>query len=104
MQDLLKTDREEIVNLLIEQGAYMYVCGDSRMADDTSSELTDMIAKTKGVSRLIAKDMLTAVRDDGRYQLDVWGLTQFFSKGVQSFSDKKADSARAWLQLVSSKY
>ncbi len=101
VQDLLKADASEIAHLLIEQRAYMYICGDARMADDISAVLTDIIAKAKGVSRLIAKDMLAAVRDDGRYQLDVWGLTQFFSQGVRSFADKKADSARAWLQLVS---
>lgn len=101
VQDLLKSDSDRIVRLLLEQRAHLYLCGDARMADDTSAVLTEMIAKAKGVSRLKAKDMLAEIRDDGRYQLDVWGLTHFFSQGVRLFADKKAESARAWLQLVS---
>ena len=104
VQHLLRADAAEVVGLLLDQGGFLYVCGDARMADDTSAALTEMIARERGMSRLAARDAVAALRDGGRLQLDVWGVTSFFAQGARSFADRRADSARAWLRLMSQEY
>jgi hypothetical protein len=40
------------------------------------------------LSRLAAKELIIGLRDNGRYQSDVWGATRFFSEGMAWFDNK----------------
>lgn len=57
----------------LQQGAHVYVCGDAvRMARDVENTLLDIIAKHGNMSRDDAEDYLNDLREDKRYQRDVY--------------------------------
>lgn len=67
--------REEAAELWqwLQQGAYIYVCGDaSRMAKDVEQALLDTIAEQGGLSADDADEYLDNLRQEGRYQRDVY--------------------------------
>ena len=75
-------------------------CAATRMADDISETLTELIAAERGLSLMAAKELITGLRDTGRYQSDVWGPTRFFSEGMVCFEDKAACQTRDWLNVM----
>ena len=67
--------REETAELWqwLQQGAHIYVCGDaSRMAKDVEQALLDTIAEQGGLSADDADEYLDNLRQEGRYQRDVY--------------------------------
>ncbi|WP_338809555.1 assimilatory sulfite reductase (NADPH) flavoprotein subunit [Neisseria leonii] len=57
----------------LQQGAHLYVCGDAaRMARDVEHTLLDIIAQQGGLSRDDAEEYLNGLREDKRYQRDVY--------------------------------
>ena len=67
--------REEAAELWqwLQQGAHIYVCGDaSRMAKDVEQVLLDTIAEQGGLSADDADEYLDNLRQEGRYQRDVY--------------------------------
>ena len=67
--------REEAAELWqwLQQGAHIYVCGDaSRMAKDVEQALLDTIAEQGGLSPGDADEYLDNLRQEGRYQRDVY--------------------------------
>ena len=54
-------------------GAHIYVCGDAaRMACDVENALLDIIAEQGGMDRDDAEEYLNGLREDKRYQRDVY--------------------------------
>ena len=67
--------REEAAELWqwLQQGAHIYVCGDaSHMAKDVEQALLDTIAEQGGLSADDADEYLDNLRQEGRYQRDVY--------------------------------
>ena len=57
----------------LQQGAHLYVCGDAtRMARDVETALIDVIETQGKLSRDDAEDYLNEMREDKRYQRDVY--------------------------------
>ena len=57
----------------LQQGAHVYVCGDAtRMARDVEEALLEVIAGQGKLSRDEAEDYLNDMREDKRYQRDVY--------------------------------
>ena len=57
----------------LQQGAHLYVCGDAtRMARDVETALLDVIETQGKLSRDDAEDYLNEMREDKRYQRDVY--------------------------------
>ena len=57
----------------IENGAYFFVCGDKqRMAKDVHNALIDVIEKEGNLSREEAEAYLNNIKEQGRYQRDVY--------------------------------
>ncbi|VEJ21028.1 assimilatory sulfite reductase (NADPH) flavoprotein subunit [Neisseria animaloris] len=57
----------------LQQGAHIYVCGDAtRMARDVDNTLLDIIAEQGKLSRDDAEEYLNGLREDRRYQRDVY--------------------------------
>ncbi|WP_373700265.1 assimilatory sulfite reductase (NADPH) flavoprotein subunit [Neisseria dentiae] len=57
----------------LQQGAHVYVCGDAaRMARDVENTLLDIIAAQGKLSRDDAEDYLNDLREEKRYQRDVY--------------------------------
>ena len=57
----------------LQEGAYFYVCGDAaRMAKDVEQALLEVIAKEGNLSPDEAEDYLNELREEKRYQRDVY--------------------------------
>lgn len=72
MQDKIRENAAEVWQWL-EEGAYVYICGDaSRMAKDVENALLDVIEQQRQRSRDDAEEYLDGLREDRRYQRDVY--------------------------------
>ncbi|MGX2967377.1 assimilatory sulfite reductase (NADPH) flavoprotein subunit [Ursidibacter sp. B-7004-1] len=66
-------EQAELVWQWIQQGAYIYVCGDaSRMAKDVENALLEVIATQGKLSSEDAEEFLNEMREQKRYQRDVY--------------------------------
>ncbi|KAF7999807.1 hypothetical protein HF325_005656 [Metschnikowia pulcherrima] len=65
--------RARAVNRLLEEGAYVYVCGDaSKMARDVQKTLATVISQERSISMSEASDIVRCLKEARRYQEDVW--------------------------------
>lgn len=65
--------RSQAVWQWLQDGAHFYVCGDAnRMAKDVESTLIDIISKEGKLSAEDAEDYLNELREEKRYQRDVY--------------------------------
>lgn len=72
VQDRLRRQGRDVYAWL-EEGAYVYVCGDSaHMAPDVHEALTEIVAEHGGLDRDEAGAYLSALQRDRRYRLDVY--------------------------------
>lgn len=72
VQHLLQQNRNSIWKL-IEEGAYIYICGDAKnMARDVQNVLLDIIRENLGKGSNSADTYLKSLTNRGRYLLDVW--------------------------------
>jgi len=72
VQDRIREAASELYDW-IERGAHIYVCGDAnRMARDVHRALIDIVAEQKGTSDAEAEAYLADLRDNRRYQRDVY--------------------------------
>lgn len=63
----------EMVWRLIEQGAYIYVCGDAKnMARDVQHTFVQLAQSVGGNTEKQAQDLIKRLRNTGRYLEDVW--------------------------------
>ncbi|XP_025114995.1 NADPH oxidoreductase A-like [Pomacea canaliculata] len=73
VQDLLIEDSHQIWQLINEENATLYVCGDARnMARDVDAALTSIVEKCKKVYSQDAKEYMSNLQNAGRYLRDVW--------------------------------
>jgi sulfite reductase (NADPH) flavoprotein alpha-component len=57
----------------LEEGAYVYVCGDgARLAPDVHAALRAIVQQAGGRGKAAADDYLGALQRDHRYQIDVY--------------------------------
>lgn len=72
VQDKLKQNAADVWQWL-QDGAYIYVCGDaSRMAKDVNDALIAIVEEQGGKSREEAEQFINQLRKDKRYQKDVY--------------------------------
>ncbi|MDO4997030.1 MAG: assimilatory sulfite reductase (NADPH) flavoprotein subunit [Neisseria sp.] len=72
VQDKIRENAAELWQWL-QNGAHVYVCGDaSKMAKDVEQALIEVIAQEGGFSREDAEEYLDELRQDKRYQRDVY--------------------------------
>ena len=72
VQDRLRENAAEVF-AWIEDGTYIYVCGDAKyMAGDVHDALVDVIAEHGAIDRDAAEQRLRELRRAGRYQRDVY--------------------------------
>lgn len=72
VQDRIASKSSEI-NALLEEGAFIYVCGDaSRMARDVQATFVNIISKERELLMEKATDLVRALKVQNKYQEDVW--------------------------------
>ena len=58
---------------LIQDGAYIYICGDATcMAPAVLKEITDLYLEKTGSSAQEAENWIKELTDQHRYQVDIW--------------------------------
>ena len=63
----------EMVNKLLEDKAYFYVCGDAaNMAREVNQVLSQIISDQRGISKEKAEGAVKSMRAANQYQEDVW--------------------------------
>ena len=73
MQHRLAENGKLINDLLQNQKANFYVCGDAaNMAREVNVQLCKIISDERGVSLEKAEDVVKGMRASGQYQEDVW--------------------------------
>lgn len=73
VQDKVLEREDEIYQLITEQGAFIYVCGDAKgMAQGVHSALVGVLSRGKGVTEDEASEILKMFKTNGKYQEDVW--------------------------------
>ncbi|MEI4790467.1 bifunctional cytochrome P450/NADPH--P450 reductase [Bacillus sp. FJAT-53060] len=72
VQHLIKKDGAMLIELL-DQGAYLYICGDGKvMAPDVEATLVDLYQTVKQCSKETSENWLISLSNDNRYVKDVW--------------------------------
>jgi len=72
VQDKISAKSKEI-NALLEEGAFIYVCGDaSKMARDVQAVFVNIISKERGLLLEKASDLVRSLKVQNKYQEDVW--------------------------------
>lgn len=72
VQDKLIARADDINNLL-EEGAFIYVCGDaSKMARDVQATFTKIVSDQRGILNEKAAELIRSLKVQNRYQEDVW--------------------------------
>ncbi|KAK9509068.1 hypothetical protein O3M35_006467 [Rhynocoris fuscipes] len=73
VQDLFKKHKQNLVNLLINNDAYLFICGDAlNMAKDVQEVIVNSISEVQGISNEEAINLLKDLENQGRYVKDVW--------------------------------
>lgn len=71
VQHLLK-ERAEEINKLLEQKAYIYVCGDAaNMAREVNTVLAQIISEQRGIPEAKAEEIVKNMRASNQYQVCV---------------------------------
>lgn len=72
VQHRLKEKAEE-VNKLLQEKAYLYVCGDAaNMARDVNDVVSTIISEQRGVPKQKGEEIVKGMRAANQYQEDVW--------------------------------
>lgn len=72
VQDKIASRSKEI-NKLLEDGAFIYVCGDaSRMARDVQATFVKLISEERGLLTERATELVRSLKVQNKYQEDVW--------------------------------
>ena len=74
VQDILKDNFEKFGDLIMNQKAHVYICGDAKnMAKDVNEALIEVIEKFKNISNMEARGIMVKLRSDPKQvKEDVW--------------------------------
>ena len=73
VQDLMRQHSRRLRELIVDQDAFIFVCGDGHgMAKDVHGALVDIIRSGNDVDAKEADDMLAGMTREARYVKDVW--------------------------------
>jgi NADPH-ferrihemoprotein reductase len=73
VQDRLEERDEEVARLLLDQNAYIYICGSASMARDVTARLGGCLKRRQGWSETELREWSESIKKAHRWQEDVWG-------------------------------
>ncbi|NP_001191505.1 nitric oxide synthase 2 [Aplysia californica] len=73
VQDMLRENAPEVLDLIVKQSGHFYVCGDVTMADDVKKSLEQILQDKGDMSRAEAETFMQELRSSGRYHEDIFG-------------------------------
>ena len=62
VQDLMKTQKTSVYNVLVEEKGHVYVCGDVTMAADVMNKICDIISELSNVSETKAREVVKQIK------------------------------------------
>ena len=69
----LRERSKDIVRLLLDEGAYLYICGDgNHMAKDVHSAIIDALVTEKELTKDAAETIIHELKFRRRFVLDIW--------------------------------
>ncbi|XP_072544806.1 methionine synthase reductase [Salminus brasiliensis] len=73
VQHQLLLRAKNIVNILVKESGYLYVCGDAKnMAKDVNDTLIEMMGNELQLDKLESMKMVAKLREEKRYLQDIW--------------------------------
>jgi len=74
VQDRMQEHAAKLAELIVDKGAYVFVCGDGKhMAKDVQTKLREIVARHgAGMQPEAAEDYLQGMQKNGRYVRDIW--------------------------------
>ncbi|KAG8921704.1 NADPH-cytochrome P450 reductase [Tulasnella sp. 417] len=73
VQDLFWEDRQQVADAVLNQKAYIYICGDAKnMSKQVEDTLAKILADAKGVSSEEGHKEVKTLKERSRLMLDVW--------------------------------
>ncbi|PIK48504.1 putative methionine synthase reductase isoform X2 [Apostichopus japonicus] len=73
VQDLMRTHKKELADLVMNQEAVIYVCGDANgMAKQVMEAWTEILCEYTGKSIFEVSVLLATLREEERYLQDIW--------------------------------
>merc|ERR1712154_2867 len=73
VQHLLRENSSLISNMILNDNAYIFVCGDaSRMAKDVENAIIELVALHSKMSIIESKKYIEKMKTSNRYNIDVW--------------------------------
>ena len=100
VQDVIEADGARVWRLLSARDAHVLVCGDARMADAVRDRLIDVAMREGRLSPGDAHDMIAAMRADGRYVEDVWGVHLNRPAALKKIADERYSQGVRWLDRM----
>ncbi|HEU4412543.1 MAG TPA: nitric oxide synthase oxygenase [Polyangiaceae bacterium] len=99
VQHDLREHRAKVVALLRDPRLHYYVCGDAAMAEQVEQTLLRLLTDD-GMDRTAAFLHLEAMKDQRRFQTDVWGVTY---SSLAQVKEDKAHMAGRWAESLDGK-
>lgn len=103
VQHLLK-EQGKIINDLLEQKAYFYVCGDAaNMAREVNTILVQIIAEHRGKSEAKAEEIVKNMRAANQYQVCPCAIVTPKQKALTSIAGRRLvieKRSRSWVSSV----
>lgn len=91
VQHLLK-QQGKIINELLEQKAYFYVCGDAaNMAREVNAVLVQIIAEHRGKTETKAEEIVKNMRAANQYQVRIYNIHQSIANEEALILDLQED-------------
>lgn len=73
VQDLVWDDRQIIADAILNQKAYIYICGDAKnMSKSVEDALARLLGEAKGLSVDDGAKEVKTLKERSRFMLDVW--------------------------------
>jgi NADPH-ferrihemoprotein reductase len=73
VQDRVEERDEDVVRLLLDHNAYIYICGSASMARDVTGRLGGCLKRRQGWSETKLREWSESIKKAHRWQEDVWG-------------------------------
>lgn len=96
VQDALDVEGARVWDVLQRAECRLMICGDAKMAQDVEERLLQVLQREAGQSYSAAHAFLQALRGEGRYIEDVWGVQLNRSLAMPEMVRAKYDRGATW--------
>ncbi len=97
VQDALEGDGAEIWQLLAHPDVHVVICGDAKMAQDVEDRLIRIIEHEGVLTYAGAVEHLRAIKTEGRFVEDVWGVHLNRDTALPEMMKAKYDRGAGWM-------